>query len=102
MGTVQIKPKNKNSGNLIDQQKSKITIDIGMKREIPVNLLQLTNCNYNNKIGSFSEIRTAIQIYERLSESPMVDSFIFHKMIPLGKKNCDIIFAKLSRGKSKL
>ena len=35
-----------------------------------------------------------------MSESPMLDSFTFHKIMPYSKKNSDILFASLCKGAS--
>ena len=100
MGTTTVSQKNKKAQSSIDPPKLQITLDVDIEKPVPSGLLQLTNCIWVFILGSFSEIMDALQVFYRLTESPMMDSFLFHKIMPFSKKNSDLIFLLLSKGAS--
>ena len=53
-------------------------------------------------LGSLAEIKVVYQTYQRIAESPVLDAFLFKKIMPLTKRNCDAIFDALSQGESKI
>ena len=53
-------------------------------------------------LGSLAEIKVVYQTYQRIAESPVLDAFLFKKIMPLTKRNCDAIFDALSQGDSKI
>lgn len=100
MGTAQVKAKSKNTKSLIEPPKVTVTIELKPEKPIPIPLLQLTNCTscHKNNIGSLSEVKSVFQTYQRMAESPMLDAFMFKKIMPMSKKYADLVWDLLAQG----